>query len=247
MLGLILALFTLPTELDLAHRLTTNRDYEKSDALLGKMKPTPEQKAQFYFLKACNAFALNRKDEASKWLESMGNFFGDNPPPERYTAVCLIMKYEIDQWKKGDLSDIGRKMNISGDRLTNSYGGPKTQEIQKEIISDLDKLIKEKEDQANGKDKKDSKEDQANGKQKQQQGKQPSDGQSSKPMEDSNPGGQSGKGAVNEVKLREYTQNWGKMNDRDRATAMNELTRDLPPRYKVIIEEYFKALSRHTP
>jgi hypothetical protein len=66
-------------------------------------------------------------------------------------------------------------------------------------------------------------------------------------MQDSNLGGGSGQGNVDEKKLRAYTENWGKMNDRDRAAALVELTRDLPPRYKVVIEEYFKSLSRSTP
>jgi hypothetical protein len=66
-------------------------------------------------------------------------------------------------------------------------------------------------------------------------------------MQDSFGGNNGGKGDVLEQKLRHYTENWGKMNDRDRASAMVELTKDLPPKYKVVIEEYFKSLSRSTP
>jgi hypothetical protein len=66
-------------------------------------------------------------------------------------------------------------------------------------------------------------------------------------MQYSQLGGGSGDGKVLEQKLRQYTENWGKMNERERATAMVELTKDLPPKYKVVIEEYFKSLSRSTP
>ena len=34
------------------------------------------------------------------------------------------------------------------------------------------------------------------------------------------------------------------MPDKDRAKAIMEITKDLPPKYRVVIEEYFKALSR---
>jgi len=61
------------------------------------------------------------------------------------------------------------------------------------------------------------------------------------------PGGGAGEGKVDEKKLRQYTENWGQMNERQRAQAMVEITRDLPPKYKVVIEEYFKSLSRSTP
>jgi hypothetical protein len=33
------------------------------------------------------------------------------------------------------------------------------------------------------------------------------------------------------------------MPDKDRARAIMEITKDLPARYRVIIEDYFKALS----
>ena len=39
---------------------------------------------------------------------------------------------------------------------------------------------------------------------------------------------------------------WGKLPERERAKAMIELTREMPPRYREVIEKYFKELSRNS-
>ena len=63
-------------------------------------------------------------------------------------------------------------------------------------------------------------------------------------MQDSNIGGTSGPGRVDEKKLKELAEAWGKLPEKDRAKAMIELTKDLPPRYREIIEQYAKSLAR---
>ena len=40
---------------------------------------------------------------------------------------------------------------------------------------------------------------------------------------------------------------WGKLPERERAKAMMELTRDMPPRYREVIERYFKELAKNNP
>jgi hypothetical protein len=44
--------------------------------------------------------------------------------------------------------------------------------------------------------------------------------------------------------LKELAEVWGKLPEKDRAKAMAELTRDMPPRYREVIEKYFKELSK---
>jgi hypothetical protein len=39
---------------------------------------------------------------------------------------------------------------------------------------------------------------------------------------------------------------WGKLPEKERAKAMLELTRDMPPRYREVIEKYFKELARNS-
>jgi len=41
-------------------------------------------------------------------------------------------------------------------------------------------------------------------------------------------------------------EKWGTMPEKDRARAIVEITKDLPARYRVVIEEYFKSLSSAT-
>ena len=59
--------------------------------------------------------------------------------------------------------------------------------------------------------------------------------------------GGSGSGTVDDKKLQTLAKSWGTMPERERAKAIMELTKDLPARYRVVIEDYFKALSNSTP
>ncbi len=54
----------------------------------------------------------------------------------------------------------------------------------------------------------------------------------------------SGKGAVDEKKLRKYEAVWGTMPEAERKKVVQEITRDLPPKYKPMIEDYFRSLNR---
>jgi hypothetical protein len=49
---------------------------------------------------------------------------------------------------------------------------------------------------------------------------------------------------VDPKKLKEMAQVWGKLPEKERAKAMLELTRDMPPRYREVIENYFKKLAQ---
>ena len=43
--------------------------------------------------------------------------------------------------------------------------------------------------------------------------------------------------------MKELADVWGKLPEKDRAKAMAELTREMPPRYREVIEKYFKKLA----
>jgi hypothetical protein len=55
--------------------------------------------------------------------------------------------------------------------------------------------------------------------------------------------GGAGNGTVDEKKLATIAKAWGTMPERERAKAIMEITKDLPARYRVVIEDYFTALS----
>ncbi len=66
-------------------------------------------------------------------------------------------------------------------------------------------------------------------------------------MRDSNIATNSGPGQVDQKKLKDYAKQWGKLPERERAKAMADLTRDMPPRYREVIENYFKKMAQSQP
>lgn len=215
------------------YKLTEAGDYEASEALLKDIKPDRATFPKYAFYRAVNSFALNNKAEAHKWATHVWDSFDE--VPTRYKNVAGQMLYDLENWKEGDLGDIGRDMRMSGDRLKNARGDQKTQVIQKTIVDKLDKLIKEQEDKANA---------QANAGKDADGNPKSGPGGQGQPAQDSHVMGGSGAGKVDEKKLRQVAENWGTMPPAQRAKVIQEITRDLPPKYRVMIEEYFKALNR---
>jgi hypothetical protein len=56
-------------------------------------------------------------------------------------------------------------------------------------------------------------------------------------------GKNSGPGNVDQKRLEGLAQQWGKLPEKERAKAMQELTRDMPPKYREVIETYFRKLA----
>jgi hypothetical protein len=63
-------------------------------------------------------------------------------------------------------------------------------------------------------------------------------------MADSNIATNGGKGTIDEKKLRSYEENWGKWPEAERKKVIQEVVRDLPPKFKPMIEDYFRSLNR---
>ena len=63
-------------------------------------------------------------------------------------------------------------------------------------------------------------------------------------MQDSQIATNSGPGHVDPKRIKEMAEVWGKLPERERAKAMLELTREMPARYREVIERYFKELAR---
>ena len=215
--------------------LTYQKDYEGSILQLKTIVPTKEQYNEYCFLMAVNYFALNNKTEAEKWIWNLKGSF--EPITRRHLIMALSMEYDMQNWKKDDLADIERDMRMSADKLDLARAGERTQKIQADIVAKLDKLIKEKE--GGGKDGSKAEQDAQANKGKVGPGDKPNG-----PAPDSNVMGGSGSGRVDEKKLREVAEQWGTLPPEKRAKVVQELTRDLPEKYRPMIEEYFKALNR---
>jgi hypothetical protein len=63
-------------------------------------------------------------------------------------------------------------------------------------------------------------------------------------MQDSRIANNGGKGTVDAAKMRKLMAGWGKMQPREQAKAVQELTRGLDPRHRESIENYFRNLAQ---
>jgi hypothetical protein len=234
------AFFRANLALAYAKSLSNRRIYEEVlDTLEGVKPEQVVDPGTLLFHKAVAEHALMKSREANNTIVRLLDDVAD--APERYKMVAALMVFDMMTWKDKDLGAIARKMDNIERRLDLSRGGPKTQKLQKEVIARLDELIKEKENQGGGGGG-------GNGGNCPNGGQQPGNTpnnttQPSGPQNDSNGGNGSGPGNVDPKRLKELADVWGKLPEKDRAKAMAELTRDMPPRYREVIEKYFKKLA----
>jgi hypothetical protein len=66
-------------------------------------------------------------------------------------------------------------------------------------------------------------------------------------MQDSNIANNGGTGRVDPVKMKKMVENWGKLPERERARAVQELTRGMSPKHREAIENYFRNLAKTQP
>ena len=226
-----------------AKRLSSARVYEESlEALRGVKADQVVDPAGYYFYRAVAEHALIKRDDAVRSIAKLLDEVAD--APERYRVLASIMFVDVASWKKDDkdLGNIRRLMDNVERRLDLARGGKVTQDIQKKIVFRLDELIKEKEAKAGGGSGQGNGGNCPGG----GQGNGPPGGNSSKsksPAGDSVIMGGAGEGKATEAKLKNLAENWGKMPEAERAKAISDITRDLPPRYKAVIEDFLKSLS----
>ncbi len=234
------AFFRANLSLAYAKALTSRRVHEDALNVLSAIKAEDVvDPASYLFYRAVAEHALMLKDPA---FDSIDRLLVDVvEPPERYRTVAALMHFDMLTWKEKDLGAVSRKMGVIKDRLDIARGGKKTQKLQKEVLVRLDEMIKEMENKQKGSC-------QCNGGSCPNGGK-PQDGppgnniQSSSPQQDSYGGNGAGKGVVDEKKVKEIAEVWGKLPEKERAKAMVELTRGMPAKYREAIETYFKQLN----
>jgi hypothetical protein len=193
---------------------------------------TPEKHYRYYFWKSVAEFRTLNK-EAQNSCEKFYNLFGQ--PPKRYDALIYQMQEDLKKWGSDLLADIARKMSEVGERLEHSKAGPITQEKQKRIVEDLDKLIQEADNESKSKSEAES-----NAAQK----KKSQNGNEKKEIPDSIIMGGKGEGKIDDKKIREIAKSWGTLPPRERAKVVNEIVRDLPPKYESMIRSYFESLNQ---
>ncbi|VTS05137.1 hypothetical protein [Tuwongella immobilis] len=228
------AFFRSNLALAYARHLSSAKVYEEALEILQTV--TPEQVVDpgtYFFHRAVAEYSTIQKEPAKRSIDRLLDDVQD--APDRYKMVATLMFFDMESWKKDekDPSNIVRLMDNSERRLDLARGGQKTQEIQKKIIINLDETIKKIEEELK--------------KQQQQQAGGGGGAMPTAPMQDSQIATNGGPGNVTEQKLKKLSENWGKMPEQERARAMVEITRDLHPRYREVIENHFRSLSKVQP
>ncbi len=203
--------------------------------------------ATFFFTKAVAEHALIMKDPA---LESIDHLLADvSDAPRRYRTVGALMVFDMMNWKDGGqdiasrLDPLTRKMKAVKDRLDLERGGEKTQKMEKEIVFRLDEVIKELENQQkNGGKGGGNNGNCPPGGDKDGQD-QPNANTSTSPAKDDYLTNTKGKGVIDIKKMQENASHWGDKNPKERADAMSDMTKDLPPDLRDTVERFFKELS----
>jgi hypothetical protein len=217
-----------------ARALSQRRVYEESLAALKAAQPEQVvDPGAYLFHRAVAEHALLLKEDASRSIVRLLDDAVD--VPDRYKMVAVLMAYDMESWKQKDLGEIARKMDNIERRLELARGGPHTQKIEKEVVLRLDELIKQLENESNGSSGQNS-------------GNCPNGGNSgganpNSPLKDSRIVRNTGPGRVDPKHLEYLAQNWGKLPEKERAQAMQDLTRDMPPKYREVFESYFRKLA----
>jgi hypothetical protein len=187
--------------------------------------------AALLFHRSVSEHALLLKDDAGRTIERLLEVAGT---PERYQTVGLLMLLDMQTWKDKDLAAVARKMGNIGRRLDLARGGPVTQKLQREVIFRLDELIKQLETPPPPGPPGDGPPKDGDGPPK--GGKNPT-----RPLDQSQivPDGPN-TGNVDKIKL--LMGRWNGLPPRERAEALQELTRGMPPRYREAVETYFRKL-----
>jgi hypothetical protein len=224
------AFFRANLALAYARALAQRRIHEEAlEALAAVKVEDAVDPSAFLFHKAVAEYSMIRKDECRRTILRLLDDVVD--APERYKMVAAMMHFDMASWQDKDLNWVERMQKNIERRLDLSRGGPITQDMQKKVVLQLDEMIKKLEEEQ----------------QKQQQAgnKQNTQPRSNSPKQDSTifdttrtPG------EVDIKKWKEISENWGKLPEKEPARAMLELTRDMPPKHRELIETYFKKLAQ---
>ena len=193
---------------------------EALEQLAGMSASDVVDPASLLFYQSVVYHRLLKKDEA---LATLDQLLSGDDVPIRYRTVAELMKADIEPLEDESLDHIARRMGDVRRRLELGRAGKKVLAVEDGVIESLDKLIKKMEEQ-----------------QQQQQGG--GGGGGGNPAKDSRILGGTGPGNVTKKKIGDKTS-WGDLPPKQRREAMQQISKDYPPHYREIIEQYFKHLA----
>ena len=207
-----------------ARALSERRVFEQVLETLHGVRPEQTvDPATYFFVKAVAEHALMHKAEAMEALDRLTSDVAEIPM--RYRTVAALMAEDMDQWTDDGVDPIAREASAVKDRLDLGRADEKTRQMQKDVVKRIDDLIKKLETPA---------------------AVDPATptAQPLAPAEDSTAeSGVSGAGAIDMKKLKETAEQWGAKSPKERAEAMREMTRNLPPDLRETVQRYFQGLS----
>lgn len=206
-----------------ARWLAQNRYYDESIMHLRALKVANVlDPVSLLYYRGLMEHQLLRKDDCVKSL----NKLLENPDvlPQRYMVLSRLMLADISPLEPDSLDEISRLMRDIGRRTALYRSGKLVLGQEEQVIEKLDKLIEKLESQQQS---------------RQTQG----DARAGDPMQDSIKAPGKGSGDVTRKRLDEGGS-WGDLPPAERAAALAEMAKDMPPHYREVIEEYFRRLAR---
>jgi len=236
------AFFRSNMTLAYAKALTLRKVYEEAlEAFANVRVEDVADPSAFLFHKAVCEYELMLKDRADDTISRL--IVDANDSPARYLQVAALMAYDMQTWQEKDLGWIARKMDNIQRRLDLKRGGKQTQKMQKEVLVRLDEMIKELENKAKGNcDCNGGSCPNGSPGNKDGEGKD----KSTSPANDTIKSNANGNGQVDQKRVAEVAEAWGKLPEKERERVLVELTRNLPARDRAVMEAYFRELAKKT-
>ena len=200
-------------------------DPERASVILAEfvdkdVNKTPLDSEVIYFYG--NALAkIPEREQAMRFFDAFLREFPD--APERLRSSAAQIKAELEQ-QEGVLHDISDIMKWAERKIRKTDTGQKTQDKQKMVIAELEKIIKMLEEQ----------ESQSGGAPGGQGGQNPAN-------QSKLPGGEATKGPLKKAPPK-VAKKWGELNKGDRKAIEEELNGKWSPKYKKMLKGYYRQL-----
>lgn len=172
-----------------------------------------------------------------------------NPPAARGTSkeIPLQVEQELGLAAVPEESDplllVLELMKESQTRLARKDTGPQTQQIQKRIINVFESLMNQAMENMQQQLSQGTSQDASQ--QAEERPAEMAQAQSTQSPKGTNSGSDSTSGAVQGIGLNEVLQKiWGELPERERAAVLQHAAEAIVPKYRILIETYYRELSR---
>jgi hypothetical protein len=212
----------------IAHRLRQARLYEESLAWSdGIAAEKVASGAELLFDRAVAQHALVQPEAALETVAELRKL--PEKLPRRYEELAKLIERSAKRTLKTPLKGISQRMSDVDRRLELGRTGEPEIALEQTVLDELDKLINKLQEQQNQQ-------------QQQQQAASAAAMPSASPPQESQPGDFQGPGKVATRRLAAGGE-WGALPPAERARVTQQLSRDFPAHYRVLIEAYYKQLA----